>query len=647
MALRLSSRSAALVAVVGCWLATASAVHAQDAVVPPPAEAAAPTPSAAAPPRRRVVAKPAAKPATPPAATAAPAVPPSTATPLSRPELEAFVDGLVRRAMADDHVAGAAVAVVQNGQVVLKKGYGAASLSEGRPVDPDRTLFRIGSISKTFTWIALMNEIEAGRMRMDAPVNLYLPERLQLKDQGQSTPVRLRDLMTHTPGFEDRMLGQLFERDWRRVRPLAAYLRQERPKRVREPGLLPAYSNYGAALAGAAVANVTGKPFETLIADEILLPAGLYHTTFREPRPWRDDLPAPMAENLAGDVSNGFHWTPLGWRSQPFEYVGQIAPAGSASSTPADMARYMTLLLNGGVTPGGRTIFSPRTSAAFRTPLYRPAPGAAGWNAGFRDIALPGDRHGFGHDGSTLTFHANMVLAPDLGLGVFVVTNTDSGGALTAELPGAIVEHFYAPRPPLAAPSLISLDEARAYEGDFLTTRRAYGGLEGFIGRIMGLARVKATPDGRLSITTKSGPRLWTAGDQPGVFKAMDGADALAFDPRDGGAARFFASWGGETYERVAFPFQRGLLVALAALTAVASVVTLAGVFMRNRREFRQTQSQSRAALMQTTQAVLWLVSMASFAIFASRAGDTAKVFFNWPGGWLLTASACALVASV
>ncbi|WP_336605199.1 serine hydrolase domain-containing protein, partial [Phenylobacterium aquaticum] len=125
------------------------------------------------------------------ALTTAPALPATaagarlaTVEPLPQAELEAFTDGLIRDAMDREHIAGVTVAVVQNGQVVLKKGYGAASLSPLRRVDPDTTLFRIGSISKTFTWIALMKEVEAGRIRIDAPINLYLPEILAVKDQG-------------------------------------------------------------------------------------------------------------------------------------------------------------------------------------------------------------------------------------------------------------------------------------------------------------------------------------------------------------------------------------------------------------------------------------------------------------------------------
>jgi CubicO group peptidase (beta-lactamase class C family) len=262
--------------------------------------------------------------------------------------------------MTRDHIAGVTISVVQNGQVVLKKGYGFASLGQRKAVDPDKTLFRVASISKTFTWIALMNEIESGRMRLDGPVNLYLPEPLQLKDQGKKTQVRLRDLMTHTGRVRGPGPGSAV-----RARP------QPRAPagRLSAPGASAPGARAGPAAQlfqlrrgpgrGGAVANVTGKPFEQVVTDEIILPAGMAHTTFREARPWRDNLPAPMNETLAADLSDGFSWTPMGWKTQPREFMGQVAPAGSASSTAGDMARYMTLLLNGG-TIDGKTSSRPR-----------------------------------------------------------------------------------------------------------------------------------------------------------------------------------------------------------------------------------------------------------------------------------------------
>lgn len=660
MTSRVSPAAALAAAFIALWSALGSEARAQDATptAPPASDAPAaeqgPRPYSSLRPRRvRPTPRPAEapKPATAAATPQAPAVPAAQpvavgVAPLPRPELEAFVDGVVQRAMTRDHIAGVTISVVQNGQVVLKKGYGFANLGQRRPVDPDKTLFRIASISKTFTWIALMNEIESGHMRLDGPVNLYLPEPLQLKDQGKKTQVRLRDLMTHTGGFEDRAMGQLFERDPNRIRPLADYLRQERPRRVREPGLLPSYSNYGVALAGAAVANVTGKPFEQLISEEIILPTGMRHTTFREARPWRDNLPAPMSEDLAAELSDGFSWTSLGWKVQPREFIGQVAPAGSASSTAGDMARYMTLLLNGGVIDG-KTVFSPKAAQAFRTPMYRPAPEAAGWNAGFQDIPLPGGRRGFGHAGATLFFHSNMVIAPDLGLGVFISVNTDSGANLPATLPATIIEHFYAKPPAVPPASAMTYEQAKLYEGDYLTTRRAYGGLEGFINRVIGRASVRATPDGRLSISEGGSAALFNAAGRPGVFKAVDGPLIIVFDANGDRPSRFYAARGFATYERISPMRSANLLVATVALAGLASLATVLGTIVRNRREARQTPVQARASQMQTAQAVLWLISAVCMGVFAIRSSDQTAAFFGWPSGWLLSASACALVAAL
>ena len=660
MTSRVSPAAALAAAFIALWSALGSEARAQDATPtsPPASDAPAaeqgPRPYSSLRPRRvrptprpAVSPKPAAAAATPQAPSVPAAQPVAVGVaPLPRPELETFVDGVVQRAMTRDHIAGVTISVVQNGQVVLKKGYGFANLGQRRPVDPDKTLFRIASISKTFTWIALMNEIESGHMRLDGPVNLYLPEPLQLKDQGKKTQVRLRDLMTHTGGFEDRAMGQLFERDPNRIRPLADYLRQERPRRVREPGLLPSYSNYGVALAGAAVANVTGKPFEQLISEEIILPAGMRHTTFREARPWRDNLPAPMSEDLAAELSDGFSWTSLGWKVQPREFIGQVAPAGSASSTAGDMARYMTLLLNGGVIDG-KTVFSPKTAQAFRTPMYRPAPEAAGWNAGFQDIPLPGGRRGFGHAGATLFFHSNMVIAPDLGLGVFISVNTDSGANLPATLPATIIEHFYAKPPAVPPASAMTYEQAKLYEGDYLTTRRAYGGLEGFINRVIGRASVRATPDGRLSISEGGSAALFNAAGRPGVFKAVDGPLIIVFDANGDRPSRFYAARGFATYERISPMRSANLLVATVVLAGLASLATVLGTIVRNRREARQTPVQARASQMQTAQAVLWLISAVCMGVFAIRSSDQTAAFFGWPSGWLLSASACALVAAL
>ena len=268
-------------------------------------------------------------------------------------------------------------------------------------------------------------------MRLNQPVNLYLPEKVQIRDQGFDQPVRVANLMDHSPGFEDRALGQLFERDYGRVRPLDVYLRQERPRRVRPPGVLTSYSNYGAALGGLAVSYAAGKPFERLVEDEILVPLGMSHTTFREPHEPKAGLPDPMPTALVGEISDGYRWTPVGFARRDFEFIGQIAPAGAASSTAGDMARYMLMQLGGGQS-GGVTIYGPVAAQAFRTPLRQTPPGINGWAHGFMVFDLPGGHRGYGHGGATLSFFSNMVVVPDLNLGVFISTNTDTGRPLVS-----------------------------------------------------------------------------------------------------------------------------------------------------------------------------------------------------------------------
>lgn len=594
---------------------------------PPAATAARPTPAAAAPHSA----------ATPPAASA---------PPLDPVRLEAFLDGWINDAMAREHIAGAAVSVVQNGQVVLKKGYGFADLKARKPVDPDRTLFRIGSISKTFTWILLMKEVEAGRIRLDRPINLYLPERLRLP--GQSREIMVANLLDHSAGFEDRALGQLFENDPRKVRPLALYLRQERPGRVRPPGQLSSYSNYGAALAGEAVAFVSGKTFESRVETEIARPLGMSRTTFREPRPERRGLPGAMPRALWRDVAQGYGWRDARFDRNDYEYIGQVAPAGSASSTAGDMARYMLMLLGDG-SWSGVTVFGPRAAQAFRTPLQKTPPGINGWAHGFMIFDLPGGRPGYGHLGHTIAFKSNMTLVPSLGLGVFVTTNSETGDGLADKLPAALVAHFYARPQTFPRPGSAELARrGELFDGYYLTTRRAYGGLEGFVRLLNGGVEVTVTPDGRLITSSQEETRAWVP-DGPldqGLFVSSVGHERLAFRTQDGRAASFRMADNSQSFERTSFWRRPDVLAGLAGLVGLAAIATLFGLVLRSRRELRQNATQARAAWVQNIQAGLWLAALILFGFWAAGATNMQAIMYRWPGPLLITASAAALVAA-
>ncbi len=576
-----------------------------------------------------------------------PAASVSSLPPLDPVRLEAFVDGWMADAMSREHVPGATVSIVQNGQVILKKGYGFASLSPRRAVDPDRTLFRIGSISKTFTWILLMKEVEARRIRLDRPINLYLPEQVRLPSQARD--VMVRHLLDHSAGFEDRALGQLFEKDPQRIRPLDLYLRQERPDQVRSAGAISSYSNYGAALAGEAVVFVSGKTFERKVEDEITGPLGMSRTTFREPRAERRGLPTAMPPSLRNDVATGYGWRNAGFSPNAYEFVGQVAPAVSASSTAGDMSRYMLMLLGNG-TSEGVTVFGPQAARAFRTPLRATPTGINGWAHGFMTFDLPGAFKAYGHLGDTVAFHSNMTVVPRLELGLFISTNGEGGRSLADRLPNAVVRHFYAAATTFPRPGSIELiTAADTFNGNYMSTRRAYSGLEGFVSRLAGGTDVRVTSGGRLLLSRGGQDRAFVP-DGPvasGHFISTIDDQRIAFQISDGRATTIRSSVNTEALRRTSLINRPFTLIVLAALTGAAAVATLGGLIMRNRRDLRQNQVQARASMVQAMQAGLWIAALGLFAIWGAGASDAQAIMYDWPGIPLVTASTCALVAAV
>jgi hypothetical protein len=397
------------------------------------------------------------------------------------------------------------------------------------------------------------------------------------------------------------------------------------------------------------VAQVGGKPFMDLAEAEILRPLNLAHTTFREPYPADSALPPPMPPALAADAAQGLSWSGSGYRVQPYEYVSQNAPAGSASSTAGDMARFMQLILAGG-TLDGTTVYGPATAQAFRTVSLRSGPGIAGWANGFWQRPLPGGFDGFGHEGQTLNFRSNLVTVPALNLGVFISVNSDSGASLVENLPGLIVGRFYAAPadPPQGASDLYA--QRQAYAGDYLNEDRRYGGLEQFVSLLNDRLHIDVSPDGRLLVSGGRGPaRAFVPAGRPGQFREVGDSGWLAgFQMKDGVAQRWLDPSGARTYERVGWWWRRRLLLAATLLTLLAGGATLVGLFTRDRLQFRQTDVQGRASAIQTSTAILWIIAVGGFGWWAIRAlRDPTVAFAEWPGPWVAVASASAMVASL
>ncbi|MFV9630163.1 MAG: serine hydrolase domain-containing protein [Methanosarcinales archaeon] len=194
-------------------------------------------------------------------------------------ELEAFIDGVMVAQMEAYYIPGATISVVKDGELFFAKGYGYADMEYGKPVIANETLFRIGSVSKLFTWTAVMQLAEQGKLDLNADVNTYLTD-FKIPDT-YPEPITLAHLMTHTAGFED--YHRIFARSADDIEPLGEYLANNMPARVRPPGEFIAYSNYGTSLAGYIVEEVSSMPFDVYIEENIYKPLDIQRSTFRQP----------------------------------------------------------------------------------------------------------------------------------------------------------------------------------------------------------------------------------------------------------------------------------------------------------------------------------------------------------------------------
>lgn len=565
--------------------------------------------------------------------------PPTVAEPAGPDDaqLAAFVDGAMATALEGDGIAGAVVAVVDRSRTRLLRGYGHAGFAPARAVDPETTLFRLGSVSKTFTYLAAMQLAEQGRLDLQAEVNRYLPADLQLPDDGWPA-ARVHHLLTHTAGFEDSALGHLFAFDADRARGLEDYLATHRPRRVRAPGQAAVYSNYSVGLLGAIVARVAAQPFETHVAASLFAPLGMQATRFSEP--------ATPAE--AGAWSQGFVRRNGHHVAQPFEIIASIAPAGSASGTGADMARYLRMLLGGGELDGVR-VLGAATFEELSGVDVRNADVVGGIANGFFRERY-GRHESLEHGGATLWFHSNLVVLPDAGLGVFVSTNTDSGRQLARELPRRIVEFLRADARPLPPPAEPSDFAARAepYVGTYLSARRNFSTFEKMSVLLGGAVGVRV--DGDALVVSGSGPSTRYVEESPLVFRAVDSGQRIAFQrAADGSIGGYAASYGHTVLERVGFIDAPSTFLAAIGLLVLTALGVLLCAWRRSALPGKARIRDGRAAaFLLIATAAGWIVAVVLLGIaVVGMAAAGGEIVVRHPTSTLRIASLALHVVTV
>jgi CubicO group peptidase (beta-lactamase class C family) len=385
-------------------------------------------------------------------------------SPLDSASLGAWLDSLVPRALKDGDIAGAVVVVVKDGRILLEKGYGFGDVQRRIPMDPGETVIPVGSVSKLFTWTAAMQQVQLGKLSIDRDINRDLDFRIP---EAFGKPITLRDLMTHTAGFEERAF-----RTYKVPRALEEHLKGTPvSERIFPPGEVVAYSNYGSMLAGYMVERSSGETFVDYIDHHIFQPLGMRHSSFRRPPP------AELAPKLARSypVASG--------EPDPIEALDHEEPSGDPSghlmTTGSDMARFMIAHLQRG-RYDSVAILAPEIADQMHSAVVEPIPGSNPITLGFWRRDRNGQRI-IGHGGDIESFHADVELLPDARVGYFMVLNSDgaprglfgAGHLFRTALFNRFMDRFF-PAPVAAdlptAPT--AKEHARLVAGEYQMSRR-------------------------------------------------------------------------------------------------------------------------------------------------------------------------------
>jgi CubicO group peptidase (beta-lactamase class C family) len=536
---------------------------------------------------------------------------------LIAPDLEAFLDGLLPAQLEREDIAGAVVAVVKDEKVLFAKGYGFADVAKRKPVSSSDTLFRPGSISKLFTWTSVMQLVEQGKLELDRDVNDYLDFKIPAKF---GKPITLRNIMTHTSGFEETA-KELFVADAARMRPLGEYLRDHIPARIFPPGVTPAYSNYATALAGYIVQRISGKPFDQYVAEHIYTPLGMLHSTFEQPLP----------PNLLPLMSNGYQRGSQ--PAKPFEFV-QAFPAGSVSTSATDMCAFMLAHLQDGQWNGAQ-ILKPETAKLMHSRAFGSDPRLNGMALGFYEETRNGHRI-LGHGGDTLYFHSDLHIIPDASVGFFVSYNSAGKGEVSSRtfLFEKFLDRYFPYTPHAAVPVASAKEDAQKVTGLYIGSRRGEATFLR-ITELLGQLKVFFNSDGTMSIDPLKG----TNGElkryeeiAPLLYREVNGQDLIGFHKNSNGLMEFSIDYPFFVFERASLTDNKlfNLLIFGLSLSFIALAVLFwpigAAIRWHYGTKLNLTAPEKRLRLAVRIVCILDLVFVVGWIVFISGTNEVGNL---------------------
>lgn len=443
-----------------------------------------------------------------------PREPPAGKHQLTTEDVNAWLDGKLPDALKNGDIPGAVVSVVKDGQVVTTRGYGWADTgaSGGQPVavDPQKSLFRVASISKIPTSIAAMQLVEQGKVDLDTDISAYLDFEIERRFD---EPLTLRNLLTHSAGFEESIRMAQDETD------LEAYVKTNPPVQVFEPGSTPGYSNYGMALAGYIVQRVSGQPFETYVREHVLEPAGMTSSTYEQPLP----------KDMAGSLGPGYTST---GEEVPFELMGDF-PAGSLTVSAPDFAAFMNAQLSRSPKLLREETWEQMWSPGLGEERLGNRAKAGEMGLGYFDLSRHG-RRVVGHGGDIVGWHSQFELYPEENTGIFISYNgdgndSDSSNNLREDLAQGFADRYFPGETVKASGSKDSAERARQVAGSYVPSRVPWASFAAAWVPALFPATIEQTGDGGL----KDGKTQYVE-VEPWVWRQVDGRSAFAAQVEDG-----------------------------------------------------------------------------------------------------------------
>ncbi len=525
----------------------------------------------------------------------------------SASDIESFLDGLMPLQLAREDIAGAVISIVKDGKVLFAKGYGYSDVAKRTPVSVDATMFRPGSVSKLITWTAVMQQVEQGKLDLDRDVNEYLDFKIP---PAYGKPITLRNLMTHTPGFEEQG-EEVFVPDAKDLRPIGDFLKHRVPARIFPPGKVPAYSNYGATIGGYAVERVTGQSFNDYVDAHILKPLRMMRSTCRQP------LPAELNEFM----SKGYKVASE--PAQPFEYV-EALPAGSCSATAADMANFMIAHLENGRFESAQ-ILRPETLQLMHTRQFTVRDDMNGMAAEFYEETRNGHRI-IGHAGDTNYFHTDLHLMPDAHLGFYISYNSLGKGENSPRewVWHSFLDRYFPYTPPAGTSTADPKQDIQNLSGRYIVTRRAETTLLNLF-EVVSQAKVDVNSDGTISVDAlkdlNGEPKKFRE-IGPLLFREEGGQQVIAFKADDTGRMVLILDFPVFVFQKAAWYESKGFILPVVGGSAVIVLLVLlawpVGAILRHHygHPLNLSEQQRRLRLLVRLGCAVLLVFLVSFIEF-------------------------------